>query len=64
MEKYATVPVQISGDENRYPGPYERLVSGTVEHHGGAELALGVADVVKVSVDQRDVLLLRGCGET
>ena len=59
-------PVQISGDEDRYPGPYERLVSRTVEHHGSAYSALCVADVVKVRVDQCDVarVLLRGCGET
>jgi len=58
-------PVQISGDEERYPGPYERLVSRTVEHHGSAYSALRVANVVKVRVDQRDVarVLLRGCGK-
>ena len=41
-------------------------MSRSVEHHGGAELALGVADVVKVSIDQRDmarwlvILCIRG----
>jgi hypothetical protein len=42
-------------------------MSRSVEHHGGAEPALRVADVVKVSVDQRDVargVFLRGSGET
>lgn len=61
-----SAPVQISGDKDRYPGPYERLVSRTVEHHGSAYSALRVANVVKVRVDQCDVtrVLLRGCGET
>ncbi len=48
-------PVQISGDEERYPGPYERLVSRMVEHHRSAYSALRVANVVKVRVDQCDV---------
>jgi len=61
------LPVQISGDKDRYAGPDERLMSRSMEHHGGAEPALRVADVVKVSIDQRDIamwLLLRGRGET
>jgi hypothetical protein len=45
------LPVQISGDKDRYAGPDERLMSRSVEHHGGAKPALRVADMVKVSVD-------------
>ena len=61
------LPVQISGDKDRYSGPDERLISRSVEHHGCAEPALRVADVVKVSIDQRDItrwLLLHRCGVT
>jgi len=37
-----------------------------MEHHGRAEPALRVADVVEMRVDQREFtgVLLRGCGET
>lgn len=47
-------PVQVSRYEHGYTRPHARLVSRSMEHHGRAELALRIADIVQMGVDYRN----------
>lgn len=59
-------PVQVPRDEHWQPGPHTHLVACPVEHHCSTELALRIADLVQMRVDQRDVArgLSRTLGQT
>ena len=48
-------PVQVSSYEHGYTRPFLRLVFRSIENHGRAVLALRIADIVQMRVDQRDV---------